>query len=136
MHMKPDPMGTPRHPLVVYLLCLAAISGLRLLFGLPAADSVEAELGASTRMTWAIMLTAGSTVTLMGMFWPGDPRDGLLLKRWGYLALSIASGVYGLVLFARFGMGSLLLGATLLGFAGACGIMVRRINRAVKVTLP
>jgi hypothetical protein len=134
--MKADPLGVPRHPLVVYLLALAVISGLGILLGGRTAGSIQDELDPLARYTWAIMLTLGSTTTLAGMFWPADQRTGLLLKRWGYLALSIASFVYAIVVMTTIGSGATLFSGTLVGFGIACGLMVRRINRLVNATIP
>lgn len=134
--MKTDPLGGPRHPLVVYLLALAVVSGLGILLGGRTAGSIQDSLAPLPRYTWAAILTIGSATTLAGMFWPGDQRTGLLLKRFGYLALAIASFVYSIVVMVTIGSGATLFGGTLIGFGAACGLMVRRIDRVVKATIP
>jgi hypothetical protein len=134
--VKADPLGTPRHPLVVYLLALAVISGLGILLGGRTTGSIQDTLDPLARNTWAVILTLGSSTTLAGMFWPGDQRTGLLLKRFGYLALAIASFVYAIVVITVIGSGATLFGGTLVGFGVACALMVRRIDRIVKATIP
>lgn len=134
--MKPDPLGTPRHPLVVYLLGLGALSGATDLLGQPTAGSIESELDPAARIGWALFLLLGCLATLAGMYWQGDQRTGLLLKRWGYLALTVAGTVYAVVLLGRFGVSALLLGMIILGFAVSCGVMVRRLSRLIELTIP
>ena len=134
--MKPDPLGVPRHPLVVYLLGLCVVSGLAIVVGGTAAGSLQAQLDPVAQYAWAGILAAGSSCTLAGMYWPADPRTGLLLKRWGYTALAIAAAIYSLVLWGTFGPAAFLIGATVAGFAVACGLTARDVNRAIRTTLP
>ena len=64
-HIKPDPLGYPRHGLVVYLLALCVLSGVTLLFGRPAAGSLEAALDPQIVVGWAFLLTLGATFALV-----------------------------------------------------------------------
>lgn len=136
MEFKPDPLGIPRHALVVYLLSLCVLSGLANLFGEPTAGSVDAQLMPAVRMAWSGILTSGSAAALAGMYWQGDPRTGLLLKRFGYLGLTIAAAAYALVLVALVGQAALFVGLIIAGFAVACGWAWGQVNRAIKATLP
>lgn len=134
--MKPDPLGHPRHPLVIYLLTLALVTGVTSLAGTGTAGSVEAELDRVAVIGWSAALAAGSATVLLGMFWQGDPRTGLVLKGWGYYALTLAALVYALVLVERFGpAGAMPVAATIAGFAVACGVMARRIRRVIKAAV-
>jgi hypothetical protein len=130
-HLKPDPIGYPRHGLVVYLLCLCILSGTTLLIGEPAAGSLEEALDPSVVIAWAVLLTFGAGASLTGMFWPGDVRTGLVVKRLGYAALTFAPMIYALVLFGTFQRGATLVGGILLGFAYACFHTWRRINTRI-----
>lgn len=136
MRLKPDPIGLPRHPLVVYLLALTLLSGMANLLGEPTTGSVEAELQPDIRLMWNVILTLGAMTALAGMFWPGDPRTGLLLKRFGYMALSIAALAYALVLILLVGQGALYVGLVIGGFSLACGHATRQVNQAIRATLP
>lgn len=136
MELKPDPIGLPRHPLVIYLLALTFLSGLANLLGEPTAESVETQLHPDIRLMWNVILTLGATTALAGMFWPGDPRTGLLLKRFGYMALSIAALAYALVLILLVGQGALFVGLIIGGFSVACGYATRQVNQAIRATLP
>lgn len=134
-HLKPDPLGYPRHGLVVYLLLLCTLSGIRLLFGAPAAGSIEEALDRQVVIGWATLLTLGAGCALAGMFWPGDVRTGLLVKRLGYAALTFAATIYALVIFATFAREALLIGGILLGFAYACFHTWRRVNQRIREIL-
>lgn len=133
MTLKPDPTGTPRHPLVVYLLSLALVSGVAQALGRTTARSVEDGLPPSVRLTWALILAGGSGLALAGMFWQGDPRTGLVLKRSGYLALASAAAIYSLVLLGTIGLAAALIGLTVAGFAAACAVAAWRIDRLIRL---
>lgn len=135
MRLKPDPLGYPRHGLVVYLLTLCVLSGVRLLFGAPAAGTLEAALDRQVVIGWAALLTLGATCALAGMFWPADIRTGLLIKRLGYVALTFAATIYALVIIATFQREALLIGGILLGFAYACFHTWRRVNQRIREIL-
>lgn len=131
----PDPLGSPRHPLVVYLLALALFSGLSELFGASTSGAVEAALHDSTRDTWAFILALGSAAALAGMFWPGDRRTGLVLKRLGYAALTVAASIYCLIVLLTVGQAGLSVGLVIFGFGVACGIIARRVDKTIRSAL-
>lgn len=135
MRIKPDPLGYPRHGLVVYLLCLCVLSGVTLLLGEPAAGTLEAALDRQIVLGWASLLTLGAGSALAGMFWPGDVRTGLLVKRLGYVALTFAATIYALVIISTFQREALLIGGILLGFAYACFHTWRRVNQRIREIL-
>jgi hypothetical protein len=130
-HLKPDPIGHPRHGLVVYLLFLCVLSGVTLLIGEPAAGSLESALDREIVAAWAVLLTLGGAVALTGMYWPGDIRTGLVTKRLGYAGLTFASTIYALVIIATFQREATLVGGILLGFAYACAHTWYRINQRI-----
>jgi hypothetical membrane protein len=134
-HIKPDPLGYPRHGLVVYLLALCVLSGVTLLFGRPAAGSLEAALDRQIVVGWALLLTLGAVFALVGIFWPGDVRTGLVTKRLGYAGLTFAATIYALVIIGTFRGEAMLIGGILLGFAYACFHTWRRINQRINEIL-
>jgi hypothetical protein len=105
-HLKPDPIGHPRHGLVVYLLFLCVLSGVTLLIGEPAAGSLESALDR-------------------------EIVAGLVTKRLGYAGLTFASTIYALVIIATFQREATLVGGILLGFAYACAHTWYRINQRI-----
>jgi hypothetical protein len=127
--LKPDPIGDPRNPLAVYLLTLALLSGALIVSGVPSDD---VELPGHARLAWGCVLTFGSLNALTGMFWQGDPRTGLMLKRVGFLSLVIAAVVYAVALGLLFGGVAFLSSAILLGFAWACALQYRRVNGVIR----
>lgn len=129
--LKADPVGEPRNPLAVYLLILCCVSGLSLLGGVFTSGSIESELPFAAARIWGLMLTAGAGSTLIGMFWQGDRRTGLLIKRTGLLALSISAFIYALVIVTAAGMDGAFVGGIVLGFGVASAIQFVRINRRV-----
>lgn len=132
MKFKPDPMGQPRNGLVIYLLVIAVMSGLGFLSGTPTAGSIEAELPPLARYAWGAMLTVGAAGALTGMFWPGDPRTGLLVKRFGFVSLVFAALVYGTVLWASAGVRAFLVWGSVYGFAMACAERAWRVDQMIK----
>lgn len=124
-------MGTERNPLQVYLLIIAFISGTGFLVGTPTAGSIEAALPPLARYVWGFMLTIGSGSALAGMFWQGDPRTGLVVKRFGFVSLALAAVIYGTVLVAHVGVGGFLVWGSVYGFSVACGERAWKVNRMI-----
>ena len=129
--MKPDPIGEPRNPLAVFLLTLSAISGLLLVVGVPSAGSIESQLPRAASLTWGGVLGSGSMAALLGMFWQGDRRTGLVLKRLGFLGLVVASVVYAATLLLFFGVHSLFVSTIVAGYGYACGLQYTRVSRTI-----
>lgn len=132
--LRPDPMGEERNPFQVYLLCLAIFSGMTVLISdVPnSAGSIEAFLTGWEEALWGALLVGGSILSLAGMYWPWDPRDGLLMKRFGFTTLSVPLVIYAIALVARFGFAALSLSLVIAGFAVASFIQARRVNKRVK----
>jgi len=135
MRLKPDPLGVPRDPLAVFLLVLALISGLGFIFDEPSSGSLERSLPHWGQITWGVMLTFGATLSLAGMFWPWQQRDGLLVKRVGMAALAISAMVYAVAIWIQFGWTAALPGALAFFFGYACFLRYRIINRAIHVLM-
>lgn len=129
--LKADPLGEPRNPLAVYLLSLCCISGISLLVGVSTSGSIEAELPFAAARLWGAMLTLGAGSTLLGMFWQGDQRTGLLIKRTGLLTLSIAAFIYAAVIIAAVGLDGAFVCGIVVGFGVATAVQFVRINRRV-----
>jgi hypothetical protein len=135
-HLRPDPLGFPRHGLVVFMLALCVTSGLATVVGEPAANSIEATLPEATTLVWGGMLLVGGLGALVGMFWQGDPRTGLVAKRFGYTSLCLASLIYAPILLVSAGIpGGALAGGTVLGFALACAHTAWRVDRRIAAIL-
>lgn len=131
MLFKPDPLGVPRNPLAIYLLLLACVSGFGMMVGTTTAGAVERSVPAVVALLWGTILFAGSAVTLLGMFWPGDIRAGLLLKRTGMFSVGIAAVVYGVIVGTAVGVEGLFAAGTIIGFGLACFAQFHIINRRI-----
>lgn len=134
MTLKPDPLGLPRNPLAVYLLCVAFVSGLSSALGFGTSRSID-DLPHSVSLTWGTVLALGSAAALTGMFWQGDPRTGLVVKRFGYIALTFASLIYATVLVATFLPGAFMVAFFVYGFAAACAYRALVVNRAIRLII-
>lgn len=133
--MKADPLGEPRNPLAIYLLILTLISGLGTAFGVPSSGSIESELPEYLARAWGIILFFGSAATLLGIFWQGDVRTGLVLKRVGTFTLTVASLVYGTVLLVAAQMDAALAAGMVYGFSAACALQFLKINRRIQAII-
>lgn len=132
MHLKPDPMGEPRNPLAIYLLGLAVLSGFITAFGPSASDAVGRAVSESMQRLWGVLLVLGPGATLVGIYWQGQIRDGLLIKRWGMLATALAAAMFSGVVLGTLGVGGILTGGIIAGFGVACVWQWRRIEKRVR----
>ena len=130
MKLKPDPLGIPRDPLAIYLLCIAAFSGVSNLLGFTTSGSIDSELPPFARHMWGAMLLLGSGSVLAGMFWQGDRRTGLVVKRFGFASLFFASLIWTVVLIMSAWNAATVAGLTV-GFAAACAYRWHQVNRAI-----
>lgn len=131
LRLKPDPLGVPRSPLAVYLLVLASISGLGLVVGASTAALVETSVPVEVSFTWGLILFLGSLLTLIGMYWQGDIRTGLVLKRLGMFSVGVAAILYGALTAFVLGSPALFSAGTTIGFGVACFAQFHIINKAI-----
>ena len=129
--MKADPLGEPRNPLAIYLLVLTLMSGIITTFGGTTSGTVEAELPTYLAHIWGLMLTFGASCSLLGIFWQGDVRSGLLLKRVGMLTLTVGAFVYGTVLLFAAHLAAAYIAGLVYGFGLACALQFAKINRRI-----
>lgn len=132
--LKPDPMGESRNPFQVYLLCLAIFTALTMLVSdvKPSAGTLDHYLDGWEETAWSLLLISGSSFALAGMFWLGDPRDALFIKRIGFTILSVPVFIYGAVLFLHFGFRAFSIAMILWGFAVASSVQAYRVNKHIK----
>ena len=116
-----DPLKAGRHPFQTYLLLLSVISGVPLLFGEPAADSIEYALPPWLVYYWAASLSGGALLALSGSFLPRrNYATSLTMERSGLYLTGAAAVVYGLCILYFRGQGSLVAAAITLGFGLSC----------------
>lgn len=134
--MKPDPLGVPRDDFRVFILAWCVINGIANLFGRPTSVAVQAQLTGVFERVYGATLSLSAAAVLAGMFWLGDPRDGLVVKRAGYIGLTFAVGVYGGSSVARYSFGGVFIAGASLIFAALCArsawVVHQRIRAAIE----
>lgn len=134
-HVKPDPMGEPRNPFQVFLLLVSLLNGTASLFGSYGAGSVAQYASNINLFIWGFLLFIGSLATLMGMYWLGDKRDGLLVKRMGLVALASPTLIYGIILLMSSDGHARYAGMIMMGFTLAAAIQAHRVNSHIKAII-
>lgn len=130
-----DELAASRHPFETYLLVLAALSGIPLLFGAPNSASVEAALPPLLVAVWGAMLVVGSTMALVGTYWRGRLMTSYVLERTGLVGVGGASVVYALCAVMGAGLDAAFSACLTVGFGVACFAQAHRISRRVGAIL-
>jgi hypothetical protein len=116
--MKPDPLGTPRDPFRVFILCWMVVNGLALAAGHSTSRTLEQQLPSATERLYGGLLGTSALLVLIGMYWPWDPRDGLVAKLGGFTGLTFGVGIFALATLATWDLGGVLVGGSGIAFAG------------------
>jgi hypothetical protein len=116
--VKPDPLGRPRNPWHVYLMVVCTILGAATAFGYTLSAALGDALVSPAERGFGVLMAYGGLMVLIGMFWQGDPRTGLIAKRVGYLALGIAAVIFGCANIVAFGLRGVISAALTWGLAG------------------
>jgi hypothetical protein len=121
-----DPFRAGRHPFQRYLLAVAIVGSLPLLFGEPTSGSIEASLPAVAVLAWGILLTLGCLTALVGVYWPLrepiTPRSfvtALFLERLGLAIVWPTAFVYGGIILLVTGWSGFLVAMLVVGFGVA-----------------
>lgn len=135
--LKPNPTLVERNPFQVYLLMLATFSGFTSLSTeVPSTSgSVANYLDGWHQVVWSSMLILGSVTCLVGMYWQGDIRDGLLFKRFGLTVLCVPVFIYGLIILVTYGISGLTVCLIIWGFSVASGLQAWRVNKQVRLSI-
>lgn len=122
--IKPDPSS--RHPIVLFLLALCAVSGAGIFLGdAPAPGSLEATLPAWEVRIWSGGLLLGAMTTIVGL-WLQSPkrptrlRDGVLSEQIGMALLGPCALIYGFAALLQVGWAALLPGGIVVSLGVAC----------------
>jgi len=116
------------------MLFSAVLVGASRVLAEPTSGSLERALPPYLVTAWYILLTFGSVVALVGVFWR-DGITGLLIERAGLFSLSAACLVYGLSISMTGGFRGLAAATFVFGFSAAAltrAIDVGRIIRFVR----
>lgn len=132
-----DPFRVGRHPFQRYLLALAVVGSLPILFGEPTSRSVEASLPPVIVIVWGVMLLTGAAISLLGVYWPLrepiTPKSfvtALFLERLGLALVWPTALVYAAIIVLVTGWSGALSAAIVAGFGWAAR---RRMKDAGRV---
>lgn len=129
-----DPMGQTINNFHVFLFVVAAVNGLFLTAGVETSGAIQETLNSWQVRVYGFMLALGGLSVVAGIYWPKDPRDGLLLKRFGYTALGIVTAVYGgAVIVVSGSVKGGLAGSIAMVFGFLCLDQMLRINARIKL---
>lgn len=125
------PTGPP-NPFEAGLLIVCLVQGASVVLGFAQPNSIQESLGPILRFVWALLLFVGGGAAVIGLWWPWDPIDGVLIKRVGLLAAAGGTLAYGLAL-AFLGPVGFIAAAYNIGFAVVCLIRSYQVSLAVAV---
>lgn len=129
-------MGEDRNPFQVYLLTLGCWGALTVISpGEAASGSIEKVLHEPFETLWGLTLLAGCGSTLLGMFWQGDARTGLVIKRAGLMILVYPVIIFAFVVWVISGWGGTIVAMTLIGFAFSAALQARKVSRRINVAI-
>lgn len=117
----------PANPFESYLLVICVAQGFAVTFGIARPPSIEILLPNSLRFLWGVLLLFGGLAAVLGLHWPWDAIDSILIKRVGLIAAGGGTLAYGAALLTL-GPVAYIAAAFNVGFALAC------FMRAIQVT--
>lgn len=123
------PTGPP-NPFESYLLVICIAQGCAVIFGYARPPSIQAALPGWLRGVWGVLLLIGGLAAVIGLYWPWDALDAILIKRVGLLAAAGGTLAYGVALLSL-GSAGFVAAVFNLGFALACLVRASQITRAL-----
>jgi hypothetical protein len=117
------------NPFETYMLLAAVVQGCAVASGYARSPSIEIALDGRPilRWVWAALLAAGGMIALAGLYWRGDPFNGVEIKRAGLIMVGFGAVIYGAAALLVGPTGTVA-GLSAVGFAVAC------FDRAWQVT--
>lgn len=134
LHHRPRldrPTGQP-NPFEAYLLTVCVVQGGALLSGYAAPMSVQTVMPQWVRILWACLLLVGGGTAVIGLYWPWDPIDGVLIKRFGLILAGGGTLAYGVAVLAVYGTSGTVVAIYNIGFSLACAARLRQVSRAIR----
>ena len=125
------PPPVSRNPDTIYVLALLLVSGVGILAAGVEPESVNALVKPWMALTWAILLTVGAGVTLLGVLWR-SPTDGLLIETVGRVVLAPAATAYAVAVVVAAGVGAATVAGLLLALAASSAWRVRQIRAQIR----
>jgi hypothetical protein len=125
------PTGPP-NPFEACLLGACVVIGAATAVGFAQPPAFEATLPAWGRLLWGGLMLVGGVAAVAGLYWPGDPVDGVLIKRGGLITLAPLTLAYGLAGLADVPAARFVASTFAIAFAVACVLRVRQVTVAIK----
>lgn len=123
------PAGPP-NPFESYLLVICVAQGFAVVFGYTRPASIDALLPPVLRLVWGSLLLIGGIAAVVGLYWPGDALDSILIKRVGLLAAGGGTLAYGVALMTL-GPPAFIASLFNLCFTLACYVRAAQVTRAL-----
>lgn len=130
-----DPLAASRHPFETYLLALAFVSGIPLLFGRTNSGTIQEALPEPAVLMWGFMLVIGSATALLGTYWHGRGSTALVLERTGLVGVGGAALIYSTIILLSAGLKGLFSACIIGAFGIASFAQARRISRRIRELL-
>lgn len=127
--LRPPPVS--RNPDTIFVLALLLVSGVGILAAGVEPESVNALVAPWMALTWAILLTVGAGVTLLGVLWR-SPTDGLLIETVGRVVLAPAAAAYAVAVVVAAGVGAATVAGLLVALAASSAWRVRQIRAQLR----
>jgi hypothetical protein len=89
------PTGPP-NPFEAVAFATSIVIGIAAATGYARPAAFHNILPAWGRIVWGVLMAVGGIAAVAGLYWPGDPVDGILIKRVGMVALGPSMIAYGL----------------------------------------
>lgn len=124
------PLG-PVNPFEAWILAATAWYGALLLLGATRSTAIQRALPPEFRIAWAVILLAGGLLSLAGLLWLGNPFVAIEVKRFGLVAVGVASLAYAVALFSL-GWDGAGIGGNYVCLTAACAIRVVQIRAALR----
>lgn len=137
-----DPFRAGRHPFQRYILALAVVGSVPLVFGEPTSGSIESALPSLIVLGWALTLIAGCGIALVGVYWPlREPITpasfvtSLFLERLGLAMVWPTALVYAAIIVIETQWRGVLVACIVAGFGWAARRRMRDCARTFKRAL-
>jgi hypothetical protein len=127
-----------RHPFEVYMLGWAFIATAPSALGLtPLSVTVQETSGPVAGRMWAVGLTVGSLIALIGLAWHRPAKGklsvtGLVLEQIGLVTVASATIFYSAAAFIRSGTSALPIIGVVLGVGTASAVQAWKVQRVLK----
>jgi hypothetical protein len=125
------PTGPP-NPFEACLLVACAVIGIATAAGFARPLAFQDVLPPWARLIWGGLMFVGGIAAVAGLYWPGDPVDGVLIKRGGLVTLAPLALAYGLAGFADMPSGRFVASTFAIALSIACVLRVRQVSAAIK----